>query len=140
LKKTGDLRWEEDVGTDTTWARLLWKISSIGAHTGSSIWTSKVLLEAAEGALLGLLVVVSHSTDVGITDKHAETLAESSDLGATIIWLDVVHSHTTICTLEELVGHLWDTLIGSVTGTEVEDGGPVVGEILGECASCAGGE
>ena len=70
---------------------------------------------------------------------------EGGDLGVLAgvghidVVLHVVDGHTASGAVEADVGDLLDTLEGAVLGPEVEDGSPVVGEVLSEGAGCASG-
>lgn len=62
---------------------------------------------------------------------------ESSDLSGTLVSTDVVDGHSHIGPQSQ-VGEDGNVLEGSVAGPEVGVGSPVVGEVLGVCASRAG--
>lgn len=78
---------------------------------------------------------------VGVTDDHSESRCESSHFDITIgteILLRVVDRHATVDWSGECaVLHEWDALIGAILVLEEHDCSPIVGEVLGECASGA---
>jgi hypothetical protein len=63
---------------------------------------------------------------------------EGGGFGFIIVRSDVVHGYSTVCAVETLAGHSRNSLERSVAVAEIEDGGPIVGEILCESACGAG--
>jgi hypothetical protein len=64
---------------------------------------------------------------------------EGGDFGFLVVGCGVVHRHAAALLLEAEIGHEWDAVEGAVSVAEEEDGGPVVGQVLGEGAGGAGG-
>lgn len=56
-----------------------------------------------------------------------------------VVGLDVVDRHPAVCALEELASLLWNTFEGPITRLEVENGRPIVTEVLAVRATGAGG-
>jgi len=75
----------------------------------------------------------ARSVGQGISDQHAEAGSEGRDVKLSIRLCDVVNGDTT-CTFKPLARHLRDALERPIAGAEIQDGGPVVGEVLGEGA------
>lgn len=83
----------------------------------------------------------------GVADEHAEAGAEGGDGGDGGGYVggvvaddgDVVDCDAAFA-FEAVGDELGDAVEGAVTGAEVEDRGPVVAEVFGEGAGCAGGE
>lgn len=95
----------------------------------STAWRSlapfEILAKAAEAHLAGLGILTVMSCR-GISNRHAKTGAECSNVGNPIIGWDVVNGLPARCALEEEVGHLGDAFERAIAGTEVERCGPVV--------------
>ena len=76
-----------------------------------------------------------------VTEQTKTYWLEGLDLGCLLVVgktiLHIVDGHTAVTALKTKIGFLWNTLVGSVSGAEVKDGSPVVGEIRGKLASCA---
>lgn len=67
------LRWEENVGTNTTRAWPVGKVESIPTSTRSIIRATEVGIEATETRLTSLKGVVVPAL-AWVTDEHTETL------------------------------------------------------------------
>ena len=72
----------------------------------------------------------------GVSDEHAETRLEGCDIDAYVVWGDVVDSDAPV-SAETEVRKLTHALVRAVAGSEVQDGGPVVGQVFGEGAASA---
>lgn len=72
-RKTKHLRWEEEVGTDTTSAGPVRERASIPSSTRRAGLSTKVGVEAPETRHLRVPGVLVFSQE-GVSDKHAEAL------------------------------------------------------------------
>lgn len=73
----------------------------------------------------------------GVPHDHTESGGKSLDF-PTLVGGRVVDRHTTTAgTVETNVGTLRNADEGSVASAEVQDSGPVVGEVIGKGTSCA---
>lgn len=127
--------WEPHVGHDAGRARLVWKVHRLGEPGAQVLKTGIRELSETGGLLLA---------PVGsFADEHAESLFKGGHLGRLLVVgqpiLHVVDGHAAVGPLEADVGYLWDPVVGTISGTEEEYGGPVVGEVFRELAGCASG-
>lgn len=73
-----------------------------------------------------------------VADQHAEPLRKRRHLAFSVVRRDVVHGDA-LTALQPEIHHLRDALVGPVGSAEVQVCGPVVAEVLGVVAGCAGG-
>ena len=149
---------ESDGHTPATAAGLLGESGGVAASARSAAeGRLLVVVLASVAELAGDLLGVSVGS---IADEHAEALIkldlrlihvnnsdinvletyglEGRDLVRSPVASDVVHGHASLDLSETKIGKDGNVLEGSIAGTEVEVGSPVVREILGERASRAG--
>lgn len=124
-------RREPHVGHDALGARPRGHRVGLGRAGGERVEADKGHLAVAGGFGLG--------APRRVADDHAEARLEGLHLAA-LVRGRVVDCHAAAAgAVEADVGPLGDADVGPVAGAEVEDGGPVIGEVLGEGAGCAGG-
>jgi hypothetical protein len=151
-------RWEEGICTNTSWARLIWESWCIRTIARSSWSASPILFKTPKGQFTRLC---RHLAVLWVTCEHSESLeslsdhykciyqalilivstyrSKSSSLRFSIVGWDVIYSHTTSCSFKELITHLRDTLVGTVSCTKVHDSSPVIRHVLGKRTASTGG-
>ena len=85
-----------------------------------------------------LLLLAGAFVEHDIPDQHAEARLERRDPRHAVIRRDVIHGDAALSG-QALVGELGHSLVRPVTGLEVHDGGPVVGQVIGKGAAGASG-
>jgi len=127
-------RRESEVRHDAGFARRAGKVLGFGE-------ASSERLEASKSQLSKPLRLRCRGQG-WIPCEHAEALLEGRDLGGLLIGLQcvlhVVDGHAGLGFFEPGVGDLRYAVVGAVAGLEIQDCGPIVGEVLGELARGAG--
>jgi len=132
--------WEEDVGSDTTSTVLLGEVDGVqgtSSGVGVRVVAGHARTEASECQSPGLSRVgvgIAELANHGVSDDHTEALGWSGHLDAAgpavDNWLNVVGGDSSFGAASVEVGLLWDSEVRAVPGFEVQDGGPVVREVL----------
>lgn len=96
-----------------------------------------LVIAGTEATMAELPLLILARLQGSVAHKHTEARFECRHVGLAVVRRDVIDCDAAVAT-EPYVGELGDALVGTVASTEVQDGGPVVGEVLGERAAGAG--
>jgi hypothetical protein len=125
----GNLRRESDIHHEAGLAGCLGEVHRLSASRHGVLEAS--VRQLAEFAGFGLCSVC------GISDEHAEAGLEGCYFAPAIYSRRVVNRLTAGSAFEPDIAFLGNSMEAPVLCAEEEDGGPVVGEVLRECASRA---
>lgn len=150
------LRREGDRRPDPAFALLQRQVRGVVAGTRGA--SEGILLDVAVAPVAELLLLSLGFAEHRVTDQHSESLSDSGlghpwgrayqsippthllecrHLCLAVVRRNIVHCDALIA-LQAEVDHLRHSLERPVPRLEVQIGGPVVGEVLAECAACAG--